>query len=109
VRCVCDCHGGRHAPRTEDRIHAWRENDIERRKSTLDGLLRHQHKVRRGGAIGAKPNEERRKFVKKWVAFEGEREDAAEEAGIFNGDWLDNRPVPERLTLGGLQIFTPLA
>jgi hypothetical protein len=72
----------------------WREMDLEARKSALDGLLRHQHKVRRGGAIGTKPNDERRKFVKKWVAFEGEREDTVGEDG------------PWRLALGGLQDFT---
>ena len=104
MRCVCDCHGGRHGPRTEDRIHAiWRENDIEHRKSTLDSLLCHQHKVRRGGAIGVKPNDERRKFLREWIVFQGEREDAAGEDFEF-GD-----AVPARINLGGLQDFTPMA
>src|SRR5215217_8590742 len=79
----------------------WRENDIEHRRRTLDGLLGRQHKVRRGGAIGVKPKDERRKFLKKWIAFQGEREDAAGE----DFEFADG--VPARLTLGGLQNFTP--
>src|SRR5215208_762990 len=79
----------------------WRENDIEHRRRTLDGLLGRQHKVRRGGAIGVKPQDERRKFLKKWIAFQGEREDAAGE------DFELADSVPARLTLGGLQNFTP--
>jgi hypothetical protein len=79
----------------------WRENDIEHRKSTLDGLLRHQHKVRRGGAIGAKPNDERRKVLREWIVFQGEREDAA---GV---DFEFGNAVPARVNLGGLQDFTP--
>jgi hypothetical protein len=79
----------------------WRENDIEHRKSTLDGLLCHQHKVRRGGAIGVKPNDERRKFLREWIVFQGEREDAA---GV---DFEFGNAVPARVNLGGLQDFTP--
>jgi hypothetical protein len=80
----------------------WREMDIEFRTRAMDELLLRTHaKARRGGAIGAKPNPERQKFLKKWIPFNGEREDAAGEDFPFT----DN--VPARAILGGLQDFTP--
>jgi hypothetical protein len=91
---------------TKPEFTPWREMDIEVRKSVLDGLLKTQSKVTRGGAKGSKPNPEWRKFVKEWKVFEGEREDLAEERAMWTGDWTRSS-VPARAILGGLQDFTP--
>ena len=78
-----------------------REKAIEARITTVDEWLYRlslEQYVTRGGAIGTKPNDERRKFVKEWQKVQGAREDAWDE---------DNEDAPLRVVLGGTQDFTP--
>jgi hypothetical protein len=61
--------------------------------------------VRRGGALGAKPDPVYRKFLKDWQEIQWAREDAAtDDEGNFDPYGAD---VPLRAVLGGMQLFTP--
>ncbi len=60
-------------------------------------------KVKRGGAIGVKPDPEWRKFLKEWQKIQWAREDLYEEPH----EWGGGEDVPLRAVLGGKRVFTP--
>jgi hypothetical protein len=80
-----------------DRFERWGRRYV--RIFALDGLCTLcDGKVRRGGAIGVKPDEAWQDMVRRWWKIQGPREDLQD---------LEDLDVPLRTVLGGKQVFTP--